>query len=61
MERRGTFQGDENREERNREVVEEYLSTEKAAVLSVILTSTNADRNDINKQVRERLEKAGKR
>ena len=59
LEQRGAFREIENREERNRQVVDEYLSDRKAGVYSVILTSTNADRGDINKQVRERLESGG--
>ena len=59
LERRGAFREIENREERNRQVVDEYLSDRKAGVYSVILTSTNADRGDINRQVRERLESGG--
>ena len=59
LERRGAFREIENREERNRQVVDEYLTDRKAGVYSVILTSTNADRSDINKQVRERLKSGG--
>jgi ATP-dependent exoDNAse (exonuclease V) alpha subunit len=59
LEQRGAFREIENCEERNRRVVDEYLSDRKAGVYSVILTSANADRDDINKQVRERLESGG--
>ena len=42
LEQRGAFREIENREDRNRQVVDEYLSDRKAGVYSVILTSTNA-------------------
>jgi len=59
LERYGAFKEVANREERNRRIVDEYLADRKSGVSSAVLTSTNADRNDINRQIRERLEKEG--
>jgi conjugative relaxase-like TrwC/TraI family protein len=60
LEDQGAFKEVESREDRNRQIVDEYMTDRENKVNSAVLTSTNADRNDINKQIRERLEKEGK-
>jgi ATP-dependent exoDNAse (exonuclease V) alpha subunit len=60
LENQGAFKEVESREDRNRQIVDEYMSDRENKVNSAVLTSTNAARNDINEQIRERLEKEGK-
>ena len=60
LEDQGAFREVASREDRNRQIVDEYMIDRENKVNSAVLTSTNADRNDINKQIRERLEKEGK-
>lgn len=48
-----------DRGERNKQVAEEYIADRSNGLNPVVLTSTNADKNDINKEIRQRLEKEG--
>ncbi|MDD5672649.1 MAG: MobF family relaxase [Chitinivibrionales bacterium] len=59
LEGQGAFKEIKNREERNSRIVDEYMSDRKNGIFTIVLTSTNADRNDINGEIRGRLTKEG--
>jgi ATP-dependent exoDNAse (exonuclease V) alpha subunit len=59
LEEQKAFKEVADREERNKLVAEEYLSDRSKGLNPVVLTSTNADKNDINKEIRQRLERQG--
>ncbi|MDD5672562.1 MAG: MobF family relaxase [Chitinivibrionales bacterium] len=59
LEEHGAFKEVKGRDERNKQIVDEYMSDRKNGTNTIVLTSTNADRSDINKEIRTRLEKEG--
>jgi conjugative relaxase-like TrwC/TraI family protein len=59
LEEQKAFKEIADRGDRNKQVAEEYVSDRSKGLNPVVLTSTNADKNDINREIRKRLEKEG--
>ena len=59
IEEKGALKEIGSRQERLERIADEYMKDRKAGVDSMVLTSTNKDKSELNQEIRSRLEKAG--